>query len=279
MENINKEEINNFIRACNDLIYGKFILVDIKITSVLKSIAESADIYNILAECMINFDFAREFSKAKVSTVSDTTFKLPMEVHKIIPLVFCLLVEIDSKRIDFDQFLRTQFPYADNQKDEYTKFANNIIVPFRDAIASLFDMPVDIDEKRAQDEEVNIIDKQIAVISGEGGAKAVVEKTTIASVEETPTPALTQEEDDVNDFFASVKEKVHIVEEKLSFVKNKQRRDNIKTITTAILQTCDIKNITILNALVYALNCECKQEKIMKETIHKLNNLYFTYFS
>ena len=66
MNNIDKDTIINFISACNELVNGKFILADIKISKILRAISESTDIYNLIAENMINYDFDKEFAKAVV---------------------------------------------------------------------------------------------------------------------------------------------------------------------------------------------------------------------
>ena len=101
-ENINQNGVINFINACNELIHGKFILADIKISKILKSITESTEIYNLIDEYMINYNFDLEFQKAVVKdSAGNERFVLPDENEKIIPLVFGLLVEIDSKT-DFE---------------------------------------------------------------------------------------------------------------------------------------------------------------------------------
>lgn len=278
MENINKGEIAKFIKSCNDLINGKYILVDVKITAILKAIAESDDIYNILAECLINFDFEKEFTKASVSSPSDTTFKVPMEIHKIIPLVFCLLVEINRKHVDFDIFLETQFPYAGDQKERYDKFANNVIAPFRDAVASLFDMSTDVEEK-AEEPPVNVLDKHVSVVSTYNETPTIIQKTVVTTIEDPIETAKREEERIQGDFFREIGKLTEQIEEKLIFVRNINKRDNIRTITLAIKQTVAIKNLTILNALVYALNNECAHERALRETMDSINSLYFDFFA
>ena len=126
-ENIEREKIINFINACNELVNGKFILADIKISKILKSISESTGVYNLIEECMINYDFDSEFSKCITTDASGVErFVLPKEEEKIVPLVFCLLVEIDSKRISFNDFIKAQFPYANNQNKRIYVSINSI---------------------------------------------------------------------------------------------------------------------------------------------------------
>lgn len=249
----NKNELFEFAKACDEFIDGKFILADVKIANILKKIADSTDIYNILAECMINFDFSKEFSKSRVSgSVGANTFRLPTEVHKLIPLVFCLLVEIDKKNIDFNYFLRTQFPFADTQKEEYDSFAQNVILPFKESILQLFDVNTkELYEQLNQEEKIAVVPKKIS--------------------DEI-------EEEDKDDFFKSMIDKSYDIKDSIKTIKNIAKRENVTTLLDGIEESCKIKNIKITNALVYALNQELKGEKYFKTLINNLNNLYFTYF-
>ena len=230
----NKNELLEFTKACDEFIEGKFILADVKIANILKKIADSTDIYNILAECMINFDFSKEFSKSRVSgSVGANTFRLPTEIHKLIPLVFCLLVEIDKKNIDFNYFLRTQFPFADTQKEEYDVNTKELY------------------EQLNQEEKIAVVPKKIS--------------------DEI-------EVEDKDDFFKSMIDKSYDIKDSIKTIKNIAKRENVTTILDGIEESCQIKNIKITNALVYALNQELKGEKYFKTLINNLNNLYFTYF-
>lgn len=246
----NRNELMEFAKACDEFIEGKFILADVKIANILKKIADSTDIYNILAECMINFDFSKEFSKSRVSgSVGANTFRLPTEIHKLIPLVFCLLIEIDKKNIDFNYFLRTQFPFADTQKEEYDSFAQNVILPFKESILQLFDInPNELNIEEVKENSISVpIVKEI-------------------------------EEEDKDDFFKSMKERCLAANESLGLIKNIARRENVLTLLEGIIETCNIENIKIINALVYALNQELKGEKHFRKIIESINNIYFTYF-
>jgi hypothetical protein len=123
-------KLKEFTAACNELIKGKFVLADIKIAKILKTIANSEDIYNLLEECMINFNYRHEIGKCFVkSGVEGKQFTLPPESFKLIPLVFCLLVSLDSKTADLNEFLNTQFPAVIGQNEKYTQFANVVINP------------------------------------------------------------------------------------------------------------------------------------------------------
>ena len=131
-------KITQFVAGCNDIINGKFILADVKITKVLKMISESDELYRFITECMNGFDFLREFHRAEMkNSLNGGSFSAPQQPEKLVAFVFCLLVECDAKRIDFYNFINENFISKD-RSDVYTKFANTLLVPFRDIIAGHF---------------------------------------------------------------------------------------------------------------------------------------------
>ena len=78
--NDEKNLIMNVILSCNELIDGKFILADSKISKILKDVTESKEVYNLLSECMANFNFEREFIRAKIKLPTKPGYfkKLPV---------------------------------------------------------------------------------------------------------------------------------------------------------------------------------------------------------
>lgn len=138
----------NVILSCNELIDGKFILADSKISKILKDITESKEVYNLLSECMANFNFEREFIRAKIKLPTKPGyFKMPDEKYKILPMVFCILVDISKHKIDFQSFLKDYFSVEDGKISEYENFANEVIKPFRNAISDMFELPLVIEER------------------------------------------------------------------------------------------------------------------------------------
>ncbi|MEG1500233.1 MAG: hypothetical protein RR400_04140, partial [Clostridia bacterium] len=140
--------IMNLIKSCNELIDGKFILADSKINKILKDIAESKEVFNLLSECMLNFNFDKEFLRAKVKTPTKPGFfKIPDEKYKLLPMVFCLLVDIDSRKLDFPTFLKEYFFIPESEDSEFKNFVGDVIKPFRNAISEIFDLPLIINER------------------------------------------------------------------------------------------------------------------------------------
>lgn len=141
MIKISNEELSKvtqFVACCNDMIKGKFILADVKISKVLKMIAESEELYAFVSDCMRDFDFSKELHRAELkNNLNNGSFAVPTDQQKLVAFVFCLLVEFDAKRMDFYTFINENFLSKD-RSEVYGKFARALLVPFRDIIASHF---------------------------------------------------------------------------------------------------------------------------------------------
>lgn len=143
MKNVSIEELNKireFATSCDDMINGKFILADVKISNILKSIAQSKELYNLMAECLLNFNFDEEFNKAKVVSFGDTYFKMPEEDYKRIALVFCFMVEVDNRKIGFYDFITKYFQSEQDSGDEYAHFAKMVLIPFKNDVLNRFNL-------------------------------------------------------------------------------------------------------------------------------------------
>ena len=132
--------ISAFMSSCDDLINGKFIFAGNKVANILKAINESPELYEVIAECLKDFNYEKEFGRAKIKLPTKKgTFKMPEENISKIPLVFCMLVEIQEGKIDFKQFLADYFD-TDEEKSQFEIFAEQVIIPFKNAISYLFDI-------------------------------------------------------------------------------------------------------------------------------------------
>ena len=78
-------KIKTFFDACNEMIQGRFILSDIKISKILKAIANSEVLYNLFAEVLSDFKFKEEFENAKTSSkVNGGYFLVPGSEEKLL---------------------------------------------------------------------------------------------------------------------------------------------------------------------------------------------------
>ena len=270
MEQLNQEQalqVKNFISACNSFIKGKFILTDVKLANILKAIAESESVYNLLAEHMINFDFDGELKKCCVkNAVEGGSFKLPKEVDVVIPLVFCLLVEIDSKRIDFDYFLRSQFPFAENQNEQYDRFANDIIAPFRDAVANKFGASIVEEEKKPAKPERNIIDIRIEERQEE-----------LAHVQEEEEEVEPEPKTPLQEFCESITASAQEMLQDLGYVRKETKRDNIRLVLNALVKACELQEMVLINGIIVALNEIVGNDKILRYSLDDIKTTFANY--
>lgn len=131
-------QTREFIKACDEMINGKFILADVKIMKILNAIANCEPIYRYVQECLIDFNFEKEYARAGVKNqFSNENFSAPTNQKQLVAMVFSLLVEFDKKQIDFYKFVTTNFATL-NKGGEYENFVNALIVPFKNAIAQNF---------------------------------------------------------------------------------------------------------------------------------------------
>lgn len=141
MEKTDAKKIEYFIALCDDLITCKFLVAESKIQKLLVCLADTQPIYELVSDCMEQFNRDREMNKAFVTDGKGRFLCLmPNEEYKIIALVFCTLADIDQKKIDFTNFIKRFFDDEDGVNC-YTSFARRMILPFRDLIAEAFGLP------------------------------------------------------------------------------------------------------------------------------------------
>ena len=103
-------EIEKFLEACDDLISCKFLVAEYKIAKLLKAIASSSDICDLISECLSSYNRDREFARTYVQdSHGQFVCLMPTEEYKIVALVFCTLADIDNKKIDFTDFVKRFF--------------------------------------------------------------------------------------------------------------------------------------------------------------------------
>lgn len=133
MKQQKKIDIDDFLVALDGLIESKYILAERKISDVLFQIARTGEIYNLIAKCMINFDFKTEWKTA----ISAHFFKLPERDEERIAFIFCLLSNIDDGNIDFTNFLSEYFSAA-NSYSAYELFSKTVLVELKRLIYKYF---------------------------------------------------------------------------------------------------------------------------------------------
>ena len=137
MNNKNIVELSAFNSACDEFIAGKYILADLKISSILKAIAGDEKLKDIVSSCLQKYDFDSNFELSV--NENENTLVLPSEEKEIISYAFSLLFHFDNKSLDFYKFVNTYFAIEDEPiGNEIVNFAKSVIVPFKNAVNSIY---------------------------------------------------------------------------------------------------------------------------------------------
>jgi len=222
----NREKVEEFYNSCSDLINAKIILADVKISKILKSIMASSDLISVIGETLVNFNFDNEFSKAQVKNEMTTLyFQLPAEKEKIVALVFGILSECDTHQLDLHKFIKDFFVDDDGDISKgFTNFIYSVVFPFRDALCGMVGFSTKQDKKM---EEEKMVEQE-----------QQVDKGVLNSFFDEVTVILNQIKESVN----------------LDRKVKQDRRDELNITIDALLQSIDLCNLKIMNALMISLN-------------------------
>ncbi|MBQ7884757.1 MAG: hypothetical protein IJ318_01510 [Clostridia bacterium] len=246
--------ISAFMSSCDDLINGKFIFAGNKVANILKAISESPELYEVIAECLKDYNYEKEFGRAKVKLPTKRgSFKMPEENTAIIPMVFCILVEIQENKIDFKQFLADYFESDDDDVSQFENFAQTVIVPFKNAIAYLFD------------------------IEGQNKFKPQPEEEKKQA--QQPKAVQTEKSSKQDEYFADIKTVCADILDEMNFIKIKPEiEEDIKYLIEATKKAVEAKQVSQVNAFVigtiYALKQVRKLRKFESNFRDAMEELY-----
>jgi len=151
------EEIKPFVDACDKMAASKFIMIDKRISDVLKSIAKTDIVFNAIKECMINFNFEKEFALA---TAKLGQMNAPTEAHKFIAFAFSLLNYLDDKKLSASEVLSRYFSKSENSAGPYNKFCSEIIIRFKDTLVAKL-LNRDFVSVSVKTKSTSVVDKDI----------------------------------------------------------------------------------------------------------------------
>ena len=245
--------ISNLIASCDELISGKFIIADKKVRKILENITQSDVMYGLVGDCMANFEKSIEFSKALVKLPTKQGYvEVPDDEAKLIPLVFCILVDLDTGKLDFRNFLKTYF--SDKEQSAFIMFGQQLIKPFREAFSVLFD----IDDSRLT------AVKTEAVFEEERGS------------DEQPTPNYDEEEKE--DTYEVI---IRIAEEMKANIrqgKKNQLLEDLDFIIDALKAAAENRDLQAVNALVLAINYIGKKIRSLKFLMKELDERILDFY-
>lgn len=138
-----KDELDAFIKSADELIDSKYILADVKIIGVLKSIASSETLLALFKNCLDGFDYVvakkKYFVKNSYLSGDRGDFTLPSSTAELLALVFNVLMDIDTKRIMLSDLLDRYFYGDGSTYSQYASFINSMVVPFKDSVKILME--------------------------------------------------------------------------------------------------------------------------------------------
>ena len=136
MQNI--QELKPFNNACDEFVSGKYILVDMKIASILNLIANDEKLKNIVNSCLQDYDFNTEYRKYAIISEDGSSLTTPSDDKDIIAFVYNILYKFKSGNIDFYQFLIKFYSAENVNSKEFDEFARTVIIPFKNAINNIY---------------------------------------------------------------------------------------------------------------------------------------------
>lgn len=252
------KNVQAFLSSCDELISGRFIFAENIIAKVLQNITESEEIYDLISECMKNFNYDKELNKARIKLPSKNGyFVMPENKAIILPLVFCLLVDIRDKKISFREFLKNYFT-TDEEGEEFKNFALTVIEPFKQAVVYCFEAVNRQEEEKEQAPEV---------------------KPEVESLPENKEPE--QKDEKFEEFVADIKRacaEIVAQMEREKYIKQSAKDDSLYLINCLKI-ACDEKDTNTINMLIVSLQYVLKEIKPVRFLGQELRQILYAYYS
>lgn len=265
---VEKHNLKNFFTACNEMINGRFILSDIKISKILNSIANSNVLYDLFAKCMVDFNYKTEFRNAKVTNKTNGGyFVLPTEEQRIIALVFCFLIDVDNSRINLQNFINENFYSSDGYNISYSNFALNVLVPFKNSVANVLGVNENGDDIDSYDDEDN--SEQIAMDGFEDDEEEIFD-TQKATKHSEINLLYADFLRALNQFYSAVKKHPRL---------KTDTRSELIIIIKAIKEAIAIERIIFLNALIIPLEHMIGKDKYLRNYYNDLKNCLANFYN
>lgn len=144
-----KTQLLDFLSKCEELKNCKFIMATTKIKDLLKSIVNSAELYELFNTVAANFDYIAAKQKCFVEeggVYGNSKVVLPDTVGDRLAFIFCLLVEFDRNDINFNAFLQKYYPKDGSYYASYHLFCDEVIGSLQAIICDIFHD--ELEEKR-----------------------------------------------------------------------------------------------------------------------------------
>ena len=141
-----REELDNFLAKANEFIDSQYILADVKIVNLLKTIATSPTLLALFKNCLTNFDYAEAKKQYLIKSpfVQDKgEFVLPKTSRELLAFIFNILVDIDAGNINLGEFLDKYFYVDGSAYSAYASFLNAMVKPFKSSVKILMESVIE----------------------------------------------------------------------------------------------------------------------------------------
>ncbi len=142
-----REELDLFMERAQDLINAKFIVAEVKIAGLLKSIAASDTLLALFKNCLKDFDYEKAkktyLVKNKYLPGDKGEFVLPSNARDLLAFIFTVLFEIDSQKITLGEFINKYFFEDGSYSSGYSAFVTAMIKPFKNSVKMLMESVMD----------------------------------------------------------------------------------------------------------------------------------------
>ena len=251
LTNEEKQKIVDFYNACDEMIEGRFILSDTKVSNVLKCIVKSEVLYNLYSRCMKDFKFHQVLDRCVASNPANGGyFVMTDDEREIIAFVTCLLLEVDKKNINLQTFVTENFFNANGYNICYNNFAITVLIAYKTAVKNL----VGVDEKgnilETEDFSKNqiTIDETIETVETDQNTK-ILFANLVMNISELANA--------VND------------ESKMKY----SEKEEIIIITKALNRAIHIEELLVINALLIPLEHMLKKYKRLRSIFENIKLL------
>lgn len=138
-----REELDLFLERADELIDSKYIIAEIKIANLLKSIATSDTLLALFKNCLTDFDYQsakrKYLVKSQFLSADKGEFILPPNSRELLAFVFYTLVEIDGKQIMLGDFINKYFFEDGSFSSGYEVFITSMVKPFKNCVKMLME--------------------------------------------------------------------------------------------------------------------------------------------
>lgn len=248
-----EERLNlvDFFKCCNEMIDGRFILSDTKVSNILKSVVKSESLYNLYSECMAGFKFAQMLEDCKASANGNGGyFRMPENDKDIVAFVTCLLLEVDKRNINLQSFVTDNFYSSDGYNISYSNFALTTLVAYKSAVKNLLNIDEEGNSTYVEDNTANQI-----------------------SMEEVVEPP--RVDDNTKVLFAnlmlSIVELQNMINEDSKF--KFSQKEELLIVLKALIKAIHVEDLLIINALLVPLEYVIGKNKKYRHVYDKLKLL------